>query len=415
MATSTPTRPPGTTVATGLDLILDRLDEATQARADETRAQARLWTALAELLRLARANPHLYLRTAGTGQPDAIALAEDVAAYDAGLRLRMTSGQVRHLAHRAQTLEDRMPQLHAAFTAGTTTLGHVNTALDLLIGWDDPTGVSSFDEQLADAASTLTVAAFRRRARHLKGTLYPEPAETLHARAFTTRRVSLEPVEDGMAWIHLLVAAPDAIRIIARLTGTARAVQKTTTRTDPDWRTRNQIRADLAAGWLAGDDTPTAAQVGPILLIPALTLLGEGTEPIELRGYGPIDRASAARLLTQAPAFRRVLTDPINGEKLVYDRTRYRPTTAQRDWVAIRFEDCIDPTCTRPVDDTDLDHLEEWARDHGATNSDNLYPLCDTGNRRKNLSRIRYHRQPDGTVRITTPTGYEFTTQVAPF
>ena len=73
---------------------------------------------MAELLRLARANPHLYLRTAGTGQPDAIALAEDVAAYDAGLRLRMSSGQVRHLGHRAQTLEDRLPHLHTLFTTG---------------------------------------------------------------------------------------------------------------------------------------------------------------------------------------------------------------------------------------------------------------------------------------------------------
>ncbi|MEL4319937.1 HNH endonuclease signature motif containing protein [Leifsonia sp. YIM 134122] len=110
-----------------------------------------------------------------------------------------------------------------------------------------------------------------------------------------------------------------------------------------------------------------------------------------------------------------MFTDPISGEKLTYDRTRYRPTQAQRDWVAIRFEDCIDPTCARPVTDTDIDHLDEWARDAGPTNEDNLHPLCDTGNRRKNLSRIHNQRQPDGTVSITTPTGYTVTTEAAPF
>ncbi|KQO96963.1 HNH endonuclease signature motif containing protein [Leifsonia sp. Leaf264] len=406
---------PGNAVATGLDLIVDRLDEAVDARTAESRAQARMWTALAELMRLARANPHVYLRTAGITHRDVLEFAEDAAAYDAGLRLNLSTGQVRHIAHRAQTLEDRMPLLQAAFTAGITTIGHVTAALDLLVGWDDDDAIALFDRELADTAATQTVAMYRRRARRLKGTLFPEPAEALHARAFTRRRVDLEPVDDGMAWIHLLVSAPDAIRIVARLNATARAEQKNTTRADSAWRTRDQIRADLAAGWLAGDGTPTAARVRPVLLIPLLSMIGHGSEPIELRGYGPIDRASAARLFAVAPSFRRVVTDPVNGEKLAYDRTRYRPTRAQRDWVAIRFEDCIDPTCSRPVDDTDLDHLEEWARDAGGTNDDNLFPLCETGNRRKNLSRIDYERRPDGRVTITTPTGYSVTTGPAPF
>src|SRR5690349_16102425 len=51
----------GTAVAAGLDLIVDRLNEASHAQSDANRAHARLWTALAELMRLARANPHVYL------------------------------------------------------------------------------------------------------------------------------------------------------------------------------------------------------------------------------------------------------------------------------------------------------------------------------------------------------------------
>ena len=406
---------PGTTLATGLDLITDRLDEAVDAQADQNRATARLWNAVAELLRLARANPHLYLRPSGIAQRDALEMAEDCAAFDAGLRLHLTSSQVRHLAHRAQTLEDRLPRLHSAFTDGAATVAHINAAVDLLTGWDDGAAVARFDRELAEAATTQPIAAFQRQARHLKAVLFPEPAEDRHARAFTARRVDLEPVDDGMAWIHLLVAAPDAIRITRRLAGTARAMQKATRRTDPGWRTRAQIRADLAVAWLAGDGTPTAARVRPVLLVPLLSLLGHGHEPSELRGYGPIDRASAARLVAGAASFRRIGTDPVTGEKLILDRTRYRPTKAQRDWIAMRYETCIDPGCSRSVDDTDLDHLEEWARDHGPTDDSNLFPLCDTSNRRKHHSRLHYERRPDGQVAITTPTGYTAVTEPAPF
>ncbi|HET8780573.1 MAG TPA: HNH endonuclease signature motif containing protein, partial [Agromyces sp.] len=162
------------------------------------------------------------------------------------------------------------------------------------------------------------------------------------------------------------------------------------------------------------DGTPTAAKVRPILLVPMLSMIGEGSAPIELPGYGTIDRVTAAKLFEEAPSFRRVGTDPFTGEKLVYDHTRYRPTQAQRDWIAMRFEDCIDPTCVRPVGDTDVDHLEEWVRDHGRTNDDNLFPLCEKGNRRKNLSRFGYEHYGEGRVAITTPTGLTVMTEPPP-
>jgi hypothetical protein len=246
---------PGKVVATGLDLILDRLDEAAAAEADANRAHARSGAALAAVVRLARANPHLYLRPAGLGQKDALELAEDAAAFDAGLRLHLSSGQVRTRAHDAQTLHDRLPRLNAVFTAGGTTLAHVRSALELVTGWTDDTNVDVFDAQAAATAVALTPAQFRVRARRLKEKLLAEPAEARHVRAFADRRVVVEPDDDGMAWLHLLLSAPDAVRIAARLNATARAEQKKTPHDQPGWRSRDQHRADLAAGWLAGDGT----------------------------------------------------------------------------------------------------------------------------------------------------------------
>ncbi len=415
MHPSSPPEARPTTDSTGLELLFERIDQAVDAHTAGNRAQARLWTALAELIRLARSNPQIYLRPAGLAQSDARELAADAAAFDAGLRLQLSSAQVRTIAFRAQTLEDRMPRLHAAFQLGATSAAHVGAALELITGWSEDSAVRAFDEQLAEPSGSLTLSAFRARARRLKERLSAEPAELRHARSFAERRVWFEPDEDGMAWIHAFVAAPDAVRIVSRLNATARAEQKKTPVGDPEWRSRDQIRADLAVAWLAGDGTPTAAKVRPILLVPLLSLIADGDEPIELRGYGTVDKATAARLIAAAPSFRRVATDPFTGERLRYDRTRYRPSTAQRDWIAFRYETCIDPTCSRPVDDTDVDHLEEWVRDRGRTNADNLLPLCEHANRRKNLSRIEYTRLADGRVTITTPTGHSVDTEPAPF
>ncbi len=405
--------PPGSALVD--DLIAERLTDAVAATRATNQAQARLWASLAELMRLARSHPEVYLRPAGIAQPDVIALAQDAAAFDAGLRLHLSAGRVRTLAHQGQILEEQLPLLHAEFTAGSTSAGHVTTALELVTGWTDTAAIARFDEQLAGAAESLTVTAFRARAHRLKEKLLAEPAEARHARAFATRRVWVEKAEDGMAWINIHTNAADAVRIISRLNATARAEQKKTPIGATGWRSRDQIRTDLAVAWLAGDGTPTAAKVRPVLLVPMLSLLGEGDEPIELRGYGTIDRASAARLFDQAPSFRRIATDPFSGEKLDYDRTRYRPTKAQRDWVIVRHEECIDPTCSRPAADSDVDHLQEWVRDHGPSNAENLFPLCEHSNRRKNLSRFDYSRLPDGRVTIHTPTGLEVTTDEVPF
>jgi hypothetical protein len=209
-----------------------------------------------------------------------------------------------------------------------------------------------------------------------------------------------------MAWIHAYVGAGDAIRIKARLDATAKRVAGKPAKRSGEHRSRDQIRADLFAAWLAGDGTATAAKVRPILLVPLLGLVGAGDRPAVLQGYGPIDPVSAAQLFRDAPAFRRVGTDPFTGEVLDFDRTRYRPTRAQREALAVKYGTCGRENCDRLAVTSDIDHVKEWATDHGLTNQDNLIPLCPPDHRLKTLTRIRYTRNPDGSVTVSTPTGY---------
>ncbi len=98
-------------------------------------------------------------------------------------------------------------------------------------------------------------------------------------------------------------------------------------------------------------------------------------------------------------------TDPFTGEILNFDRGRYRPTKAQREYLAMTYGSCGTPGCERLAITSDLDHLKEWATDHGLTNEDNLVPLCAPDHRLKTLTKSRYTREPDDTLIVTTPTG----------
>ena len=82
-------------------------------------------------------------------------------------------------------------------------------------------------------------------------------------------------------------------------------------------------------------------------------------------------------------------TDPFTGEILNFDRRCYRPTKAQREYLAMTYGTCGTPGGDRLAITSDLDHLKEWATDHGLTNEDNLVPLW----------------APDHTLIVTTPTG----------
>ena len=280
----------------------------------------------------------------------------------------------------------------------------------------------------------MTPGAFRQKARRLAERLRAEPSELRHTRALSERRVAFEYVADGMAWIHAFVPAAEAVCIKRLLDAEAKKVAKKEAKISAKagmacgpHRTRDQIRADRFVDILARKGTPQEVKVRVVLHVPMLELLegpgdsnsatedgrseGRPNQPIlrrqsaVLEGYGPIDPVTAAQLFINAPSFRRVVTDPFSGEILNFDRRRYRPTKAQREYIAMKYGTCATPGCNRLAATSDVDHLKEWARDNGFTNEDNLIPLCPSDHRLKTLTKIRYKREPDGTVIVTTPTG----------
>jgi hypothetical protein len=100
---------------------------------------------------------------------------------------------------------------------------------------------------------------------------------------------------------------------------------------------------------LAGEaDRLTAAAV-PVevqLVMPGQTLLGDGDEPAELVGAGPVPAGAARDLVRdpQAPRWlRRVYARPADGSLVAMDSTRRRFPNGLRRLLAVRDRTCRTP------------------------------------------------------------------------
>ncbi|MDF2991209.1 MAG: hypothetical protein K0S37_1723 [Microbacterium sp.] len=302
----------------------------------------------------------------------------------------------------------------------------------------------AFDEGALDRALRLPPARFTVAARALRERVHSESIEARHRRAARDRGVWLTPELDGMATLTALLPADRAHDALARVDRIARHL-----RAAPDeQRTLAQLRADAAADLLTSDapvsagpfettdaSTSGAAHGEPgrespvppssaarpdrrptvVITVPALTLLGAGTEPATLDGYGPIDLDTARRLAGEARSWVRVLTHPLTGAPLALDRSTYRVPTALRRWLGVTSPTCVFPGCGRPARECDLDHVTAWS-DGGGTDDDNLAPECRHHHRLRHESRWGPSRDPaTGEMRWTSPLGAEIVEDPPPF
>jgi hypothetical protein len=359
---------------------------------------ARQLFAVRDAVRTARDNPHLYLSSAAEGSGpgvDARNFAERSVAFDLAHRLHVSENAVREWAHQAEVLSSSLPLIRERFVAGALSAQHVRAAVEATAGIPDQATMALFDRRLADIAEGLRPGEFARRARLIRERLCADTLQKRHEEARKRRRVSVESDIDGMAWLNVYLPAVDAARIEARLAGAARSLRSEAGET----RILSQLRADLAVGWLTGDGTTAAATVQPVLMI------DDSGRYAELLGYGPVPPKTAARLLRDSPAFRKVIADPVHPAQLVLDTSRYRPTSDQRLWLRIHYG-LDDDAAPYLSPDAEIDHVVEW-HEGGTTDVANLVPLKPRLHRLKSVTGIRLEPKADGGIRVRTPTGYD--------
>ena len=366
---------------------LDRMEASIAAHKAELIDQARQWSEIVENSPMG---------------------ARRVLVTELACALRIPERTAESLVADSQSLLADLPAAFAALSAGAISWRHARAIVDHANSLA-PELVAGFEAAVLPFAASLTVAKFDRKARAERERMAPETIDSRHLQAVEKRSVDLQPDRDGMAWISSYQPIVVAQGIYNRLTDIALARQSAT-----ESRTLTQLRADVFAELLL-DGTLADGRVSGIrprvlMTVPALTLLGRGTEPAVLEGYGPIDHETAMELAASAPSFTRLLTHPETGAVLSVGRASYAVPADLRTWLRVRDGTCRFPGCSRAARSCEIDHTRDWQFGHG-TNHDNLAHLCPAHHRLKHQTGWAVRQRGAGVLEWTSPSGHVYSTE----
>ena len=428
---------PAALAASFLDTMGELIDDVVEAdrviaRAAAQRAalidQARSWSeATASLMPIDASQ----VRRWSAARVARRSLVSELAAA-----LRLPERSTENLIEESRSLLRELPATMTALTEGQISYRHAQVMIDHANSLPAETR-RAFEESALPFALKLTVSRFEHRARILRERVHPESIEVRHSSCRDKRELTLDPARDGMAWLTAYLPAVNAHAIYTRMTDIAADLQ------GPDEaRTLTQLRADVFCDLLIDGVTDTAPDTSPdaasdtnsgtapdtahparrrlgrgirarvLITVPVLSLLGRGTEPAVLEGYGPIDLDTARDLAADAPGFVRILTHPETGAVLSLGRDRYAIPPDLRAWLRMRDETCRAPGCGAPARRCDLDHTKDWQY-HGLSNHNNLAHLCPKHHDQKHHTRWTVEHLGDGDLEWTSPTGHRYLTEPA--
>ena len=412
---------PAALAASFLDTMGELIDDVVEAdrviaRAAATRAalidQARSWSEATASLMPIDASP---VRRWSAARVARRSLVSELAAA-----LRLPERSTETLIEESRSLLRELPATLAALTEGLISYRHAQVMIDHANSLPAESR-RVFEESALPFALKLTVSRFEHRARILRERVHPESIEVRHSSSRDKRELTADPARDGMAWLTAYLPAVTAHAIYTRMTDIAADLQ------GPDEvRTLTQLRADVFGDLLIDGQTDTAPDTAHpsrrglgrgirarvLITVPVLTLLGHGTEPAVLEGYGPIDLDTARNLAADAPGFVRILTHPETGAVLSLGRDRYTIPPDLRAWLRMRDETCRAPGCGAPARRCDLDHTKDWQY-HGPSNHNNLAHLCPKHHDQKHHTQWTVEHLGDGDLEWTSPTRHRYLTEPA--
>jgi hypothetical protein len=300
-----------------------------------------------------------------------------------------------------------LPATLAAVTAGVVSWEHAEVIATHADGLEGDALVA-YDTRLAALAVEVNPKQLDRKARHEVELSQPSTAVERAEKAAATRRIYIDPAADGMAYLTLFAPAPEIHAIADRATRLAAGL-----RAGGDPRSMTHLKVDVLTDLMLNGETSIPGATRGVrgrvhVMVPAMTLLGVGEEAAILRGYGPIDPATAAQLTAEATSWRRILTDPMTGRILTTDPRNYRPTARMIDHARLVHPTCVFPGCTVPSEHADIDHTEDHAYG-GDTIPENLAPLSRAHHKVKHHTRWQIVQNGDDTLTATSPAGYVYT------
>jgi hypothetical protein len=325
-------------------------------------------------------------------------------AAAAGLRAKLPRG------------EDRLRDAHLAVTDLPSCFARVGEGA-LPVEWFEwllrsvlrltPPQRRQVDERVAAwQLEAIDVERFYRELRHLidwfgRAAVQESPQEQ---RSVFVRP---SPEGDGTACVMIRGPIPEIIAFGRRLDAAARAVQDAQRHAletgspipfDLDGDVAREGRQMSLAALQYAVAVRSMLETGAVevpepafrisVVVPVLTLLGLSNAPATLDGTIPIPPRMARELVAKAPAFERVLTDPVSGDHEPSASRTYRPSTAMGETLRLIDPVCAVPGCTRNVMTVgEMDHIEEFDLENpargGPTTVENLHRLCRLHHRMK--------------------------------
>ena len=368
--------------------VMDR-DECRAMLADVRRVRS--WIAGAELRATRRLKE---LNVAGRAESAEAALENDGGL--SGRDARDTSDRERAAGE--------LPGFEDALDIGEVSAGHLDVLARVLGRLSDliRTDFKDCEADLLAHAASESVDAFARRCRRLVKALIvarqvDDDVDDLEVRR---RAVKVRRWVDDVTGMHHSHLELDPLRDAAFWTAVNGLLDKMRARTQDAGGTVtsfNQLQADALIeavnanssgsgdGSGAGNSSGFGAGGGfgrrvpeIVVLIDWAVLVGDAAAVgiCETVDATPLPVATVRQMACDAEVYPVVLGG--DGQVLDKGRSVRTATAAQRAGLAAMHATCGHPDCRVGFSSTRMHHVAHWIRDHGATDIDNLLPLCET-------------------------------------
>ncbi|MGO4444188.1 DUF222 domain-containing protein [Mycobacterium sp. 2YAF39] len=376
--------------------MIERIAELELSKSAAAAEQARLTADLDTARRAREAAEGVPAAKRGRGLAAEIALARHDSPNRGG----------RHLGF-ARALVHEMPHTLAALESGALSEWRATLIVreSACLAVEDR---RTLDVRLCADQSALEGLGDKRIEADAKAIAYeldPQAVVDKAVRAQSERTVTVRPAPDTMAYVTALLPMTQGVSVYAAL--------KRAADTNFDDRSRGQVMADTLFERVTGHRADVPVPIAVNLVLTDETLLGSGTTPGRVAGYGPVPAAIACRLAGDAIAdehskatLRRLYRHPESGALVAMEsRSRLFPKGLAQ-FIAFRDDNCRTPYCDAPIRHTD--HATPHTRG-GPTSAANGLGSCEACNYAKEAPGWRVHSFNDEgqrhTAEYVTPTG----------
>lgn len=374
----------------------DDVGQLESALAGVGRVRGRLDAVEARLIRRAEE-----LAAIGTGDGAAVVLRSGQ---------RVSRRQVDRITERAATLA-AAPVFEAALDRGAVAADHVDALTRAAASLPEECRGELFSnaDLLAEMAATMPADTFERQCRSIARRLDIDEGEARLERQ--KRRSRLNRWTDAATGMWCLRAEldPESGAVVSAALDAAISHLVLS-----EAMPRNDRTAAAALVSLASGSGPAGGVRAELLLIADTETWRWGLheESVSETGSGvPLPPETLRRLSCTADVDTVLLDD--SGRALNVGRTRRTATRAQRRALRAMYPTCGFGTCERPFDRCEIHHLHPW-NDGGATDLENLVPLCVTHHHRVHEGGWRLHLTPDRSLVVSRGDGTEISCQPLP-